>query len=208
MDLILAWELHMLWAAKKTPTATKPTKKPSITCKGSATKCKFGCLTPSEVKQRVWCRERFGAEKGLLQGYARRQVAYSLKTLNSLKAFSKAFYRKGEGGVWLVVASCLVWESFVLAAVQVGQVTMFLQTSNKTTVIFCSFYLYMNGLLKVRVLIIGYSLYFRVQTTFFFIGSHLWHIEVLRLGVELELQLLANATAIAMPDLSHVCDVH
>ena len=38
-------------------------------------------------------------------------------------------------------------ESFVLAAVRVGQVNMFLQTSNKTNVILCSatFYLYMNG---------------------------------------------------------------
>ena len=33
---------------------------------------------------------------------------------------------------------------------------------------------------------------------FCFLGSYLWHMEVLRLGVELELQLLAYATAIAM----------
>ena len=32
--------------------------------------------------------------------------------------------------------------------------------------------------------------------------------EVPRLGVELELQLPAYATATAMPDLSHVCDLH
>ena len=32
--------------------------------------------------------------------------------------------------------------------------------------------------------------------------------EVPRLGVESELQLLAYATAIAMSDLSHVCDLH
>ena len=31
--------------------------------------------------------------------------------------------------------------------------------------------------------------------------------EVPRLGVELELQLLAYAIAIAMPDLSHICDL-
>ena len=29
-----------------------------------------------------------------------------------------------------------------------------------------------------------------------------------RLGVKLELQLLAYTTATAMPDLSHVCDLH
>ena len=32
--------------------------------------------------------------------------------------------------------------------------------------------------------------------------------EVPRLGVDLELQLLAYATAIAMGDPSHVCDLH
>ena len=36
-----------------------------------------------------------------------------------------------------------------------------------------------------------------------------WLMEVLRLGVELELQLLlAYITATATPDLSHVCDLH
>ena len=32
--------------------------------------------------------------------------------------------------------------------------------------------------------------------------------EVPRLGVELELQLLAYTTAIATPDLSTICDLH
>ena len=39
-----------------------------------------------------------------------------------------------------------------------------------------------------------------------FLGLHLRHMEVPRLGVELELQL--PATAIAMQDLSQVCDLH
>ena len=45
---------------------------------------------------------------------------------------------------------------------------------------------------------------------FSFLGPHLQHIEVLRLGVESELQLpaTATATAIAMLDLSHVCNLH
>ena len=34
------------------------------------------------------------------------------------------------------------------------------------------------------------------------------HLEVPRLGVESELQLLAYATARAISDLSHVCDLH
>ena len=34
-----------------------------------------------------------------------------------------------------------------------------------------------------------------------FLGLRLWHMEILRLGVELELQLLAYIIATAMPDL-------
>ena len=41
-----------------------------------------------------------------------------------------------------------------------------------------------------------------------FIGPYLQHMEVSRLGVESELELLAYATATAMPDLSHICDLH
>ena len=41
---------------------------------------------------------------------------------------------------------------------------------------------------------------------FFFPGPYLLQMEVPRLGIELELQLLA--TAIAMQDLSHVCYLH
>ena len=41
----------------------------------------------------------------------------------------------------------------------------------------------------------------------FFYGPHLWLMEVSRLGVQLELQLLAYTTAIATPDLSHVCNL-
>ena len=41
-----------------------------------------------------------------------------------------------------------------------------------------------------------------------FLGQHLNHMEVLMLGVESELQLLAYTTAAAMPNLSHVCDLH
>ena len=42
----------------------------------------------------------------------------------------------------------------------------------------------------------------------FFLGPHPWHMEVSRLGVKLELHLLANTTATAMPDLSHAWDLH
>ena len=41
-----------------------------------------------------------------------------------------------------------------------------------------------------------------------FLGRHPWHVEVPRLGVEFELQLLAYTTATATWDLSCVCDLH
>ena len=43
---------------------------------------------------------------------------------------------------------------------------------------------------------------------FSFLGPHTWHMKVPRLGVESGLQLLAYATATAMPDPSRVCDLH
>ena len=43
---------------------------------------------------------------------------------------------------------------------------------------------------------------------FVLLGLHPQHMGVPRLGVELELQLLAYATATAMPDLSRICDLH
>ena len=42
---------------------------------------------------------------------------------------------------------------------------------------------------------------------YLFIWSCLQHVEVPRLGVESELQLQACATAMAMPNLSHICDL-
>ena len=43
---------------------------------------------------------------------------------------------------------------------------------------------------------------------FYFLGLHSWPREVPRLGVNLELQLLAYLTATAMPDPSCFCDLH
>ena len=43
---------------------------------------------------------------------------------------------------------------------------------------------------------------------FFFLEPHPQHREVPRLGVQLELQLLAYATATARPDPSRICDPH
>ena len=43
---------------------------------------------------------------------------------------------------------------------------------------------------------------------FFFLGPHPRHMDIPRLVVESELQLPAYTTVTAMPDLSHVCDLH
>ena len=43
---------------------------------------------------------------------------------------------------------------------------------------------------------------------FAFLGPHMQHIEIPRLGVESELQVLGWATAISMQDLSHICDLY
>ena len=43
---------------------------------------------------------------------------------------------------------------------------------------------------------------------FWFLGLHLWHVEVSRLGVELALQLPAYTTTKAMQNPSHVCNLH
>ena len=47
-----------------------------------------------------------------------------------------------------------------------------------------------------------------MPNNFFFLGPHLQHMEVSRLGVESELQPPAYARATAMWDLSHICDLH
>ena len=43
---------------------------------------------------------------------------------------------------------------------------------------------------------------------FVFLGPHVQHMEIPRLGVESELQLVAYATATAALDPSHVYDLH
>ena len=50
--------------------------------------------------------------------------------------------------------------------------------------------------------LIAYGFFF-----FSFLGLHLQHIEVSRLGVKSEWQLLAYTTATAMPDVNCICDL-
>ena len=50
--------------------------------------------------------------------------------------------------------------------------------------------------------------YFFYFLFFCFLGLHPWHMKVPKLGVKLELQLLAYITATATRDPSHICYLH
>ena len=70
-----------------------------------------------------------------------------------------------------------------------------------------------NGLYGIFHIDILVYLYLSVPLSFsyshfFFLGPHLWHIEIPRLGVEMELQLPAYTTVTAMPDPSHIYKLH
>ena len=56
------------------------------------------------------------------------------------------------------------------------------------------------------LLLLWLDFYHIIISYFVFLGLHPQHVEVPRLGVESELPLLAYATAV--PNLSHVCDLH
>ena len=60
--------------------------------------------------------------------------------------------------------------------------------------------------------LIHHSFVMKFEQEFFFffsfLGLHLWHMDVPKLGVELELQLPAFTTATATWDLSCICDLH
>ena len=62
----------------------------------------------------------------------------------------------------------------------------------------------------LRVFLFCFVLFCFLLFLFFFgfLGLHLQQMEVPRLGVKSELQLLAYATATAMQDLGHVCNLH
>ena len=52
------------------------------------------------------------------------------------------------------------------------------------------------------------GLFFVFCVFFVFLGLHLWHMEVPRLGVESALQPTVYTTAIAAQDPNHICDLH
>jgi len=55
---------------------------------------------------------------------------------------------------------------------------------------------------------LGFSLFYFIFCLFFFLGSHLQHMEVPRLGVNSELQLPTYTTATSTQDPSRICDLH
>ena len=65
-----------------------------------------------------------------------------------------------------------------------------------------------------RIFFLSFSLSFGLLSfllaffSFFFLGLHLWQMEVLKLRAESALQLLTYATVTAMGDPSHLCDLH
>ena len=80
----------------------------------------------------------------------------------------------------------------------------------KTTSVF----LHVKCLLAFLIFFIVIKLYiFNSSSSFLsfffsvFLGPHPWHMEVPRIGVQLELLPLAYATDTAMQDLSHVCNL-
>ena len=52
------------------------------------------------------------------------------------------------------------------------------------------------------------SIFFAFIFYLFFLGPHSWHMEVPRLGIKPELQLPVYTTTTAMPDPSHICNLH
>ena len=85
--------------------------------------------------------------------------------------------------MWLVVANVLALESFVLAAVQVGLIAVFLKSSKMIVIFFFFFF------------------------SLCFVGQHSQHMEIPRLGVESELQLPAYTIATATSEPSDICDL-
>ena len=65
-----------------------------------------------------------------------------------------------------------------------------------------------QALPKLKAPITSQLFLFCFVFVFVFLGLHQRHMEVPRLGVESEQQLPAYVIATAMPDPSHVCDLH
>ena len=67
---------------------------------------------------------------------------------------------------------------------------------------------FLVGFLIIYIIYYSKNVYQLLLYFFFFLGLHLWHMGVPRLGVQLELQLLPYPTSTAAQDPSHFCDLH
>ena len=88
------------------------------------------------------------------------------------------------------------------------QSTTFIKSLRKSTSRWYFFCLEGFSLQSFRNYITWKFFFFFFFLSFVFLGPHLWCMEVSRLGIELEQQLLAYTTATAMQDPSHICDLH
>lgn len=109
------------------------------------------CASPT-VSDTLKCQS-LELRKVLLQGHVRRQGACAPKSLTFERfpqSTCKGKMRERQGYLWHTFCA----DIFCSCSCPLGQVTMFLSTSDKTTVILCSatFCLCTNGLLKVRAL--------------------------------------------------------
>ena len=98
-------------------------------------KCQCTCQMHSKGKQyptvRIWNRESF------IEGNARGWISHALKkTQTPQKPSAKTFYRKDEGGVWIMIANFLVSNPLLLRS-GYGQVMTVLKISTKQ-LLFCS----------------------------------------------------------------------
>ena len=123
-----------------------------------------GCVMESNlVLLATWQANKFerrsigGKNRDFIQKASRWRICQTSIPKNHLTQvrIQASFILKGEE-VWLAVINFLVSESFILAAIHVGQVTMFLQTSNKCYSLswkFLSLYEWKTvTLLKIRAL--------------------------------------------------------
>ena len=137
---------------------------PHLKLWANASSCAQHTMRPNNTKT-----SELGAEKGLLQGHARRQVACTQKTLSSPKFCSKAFLKARWGRGTVCCCKLLGVGTFVLAAVHLGRSghdVLVNLPQDRCYSLFCSFLSLCEWKsvipLKVRALRMDYPVYFRL----------------------------------------------
>ena len=103
--------------------------------------------------------------------------------------------------MWLfdTLTYCYIITNKMLANISINRETLIKGTN--------MIFFFKESYLVSSICCYGYSSLF-IYLFLVILGLHLWHMEVHRLGVELELQLLAYTTATLTWDLSLICDLH